>query len=122
MLPGDYPVVATGSEERYEGGRVDFLLAEREADLPPPGRMGMMLASEETGVTIAQVNPTSPAADAGFRPGDRVVSIAGERVQGMDDVRLALLDRSAGEEVRVEVARGGATANERREGRVITLM
>jgi uncharacterized iron-regulated protein len=122
MLPGDYAVIATGPEERHAGGRVDFLLAERDIALPSPGRMGLMLASKETGVTIAEVPASSPAADAGFRPGDRVLSIAGERVRGMDDVRLALLDRSAGEQVWVEVARGGLPANESREGRALTLM
>ncbi len=122
MVRGEQAVVATGSAERYAGGEIDFLLAERDVDLPPPGRMGLMLAGEENGVTVSGVSPASPAANAGFRPGDRVLSIAGERIRGMDDVKLALLDRAPGEEVWVEVGRGGTAARAKRHGRALTLL
>ena len=81
-----------------------------------------MLASEDNGVTVSSVSPASPAADAGFRPGDHVLSIAGERNRGMDDVKLALLDRAPGEEVWVEVGRGGTAARAKRHGRALTLL
>jgi len=122
MVPGEYAVVVTGPEARFPGGGIDFLLAERDVELPPPGRMGMMLASETGGVTVSGVQPSSPAAEAGFRPGDRVLSVAGETVRGMDDIRLALLDRAPGEQVLVEVARRGAARDGDRQGRVLTLM
>ena len=115
MVRGEQAVVATGSAERYAGGEIDFLLAEREVDLPPPGRMGLMLASEDNGVTVSSVSPASPAADAGFRPGDRVLSIAGERIRCMDDVKLALLDRAPGAAVWVEVGRVGTAARAKRK-------
>ena len=125
MGRADQAVVATGSAGRYAGGEVDFLLAERDAELPPPGRMGLMLASEDTGVTVGDVSPSSPAAAAGFRRGDRIVSIAGERIQGMDDVRLALLDRAPGDMVWVEVRRASAAAGAKltkRHGRALPLL
>lgn len=125
MVRADQAVVATGSAGRYAGGEVDFFLAERDAELPPPGRMGLMLASEDTGVTVGDVSPSSPAAAAGFRRGDRIVSIAGERIQGMDDIRLALLDRAPGDMVWVEVRRASTAAGAKptkRHGRALPLL
>jgi hypothetical protein len=43
-------------------------------------------------------------------------------MRGMDDVKLALLDRAPGEEVWVEVGRGSAAARIKRHGRALTLL
>ena len=115
-------VVATGPREGFVEAEVDFVLAERDIDLPEPGRVGMMLARNDRGVTVTDLPAASPAAEAGFRPGDLVLSIAGEPVQGMGDVRLALLDRAPGEQVWVEVVPGGGPAGDGRQGRVLTLL
>ena len=44
---------------------------------------------------VGTVVPESPAAIAGFQPGDRVLSIAGTPVAQWNDISLALLDRSS---------------------------
>jgi uncharacterized iron-regulated protein len=115
-------VVATGPLDGFADADVDFVLAERDIALPEPGRVGMMLARNDRGVAVTEIPPASPAAEAGFRPGDLVLSIAGEPVQGMGDVRLALLDRAPGEQVRVEVVPSGAPASDSRLARVLTLL
>ncbi len=122
MTGADHAVVVTGPEARYTGGSVDFLIEERDIALEPPGRMGLMLASGETGVKIREVRPASPAEQAGFQPGDRIIGIAGEPIRGMDDVRLALLDRAPGEEVWIELDAGGKPKPAARQGRVLTLL
>lgn len=115
-------VVATGPRDGFADAEVDFVLAERNVALPEPGRVGMMLARNDRGVAVTDITPASPAAKAGFRPGDLVLSIAGEPVQGMGDVRLALLDRAPGEKVWVEVVPSGAPATDSRLGRMLTLL
>lgn len=115
-------VVATGPRDRFADADVDFVLAERDIALPEPGHLGMMLARNDRGVTVTELSAASPAAEAGFRPGDLLLSIAGEPVQGMGDVRLALLDRAPGEQVWVEVVPSGAPATKSRLGRVLTLL
>ncbi len=122
MVPAEQTVVATGRAERFSDGNLDYLLAERDLDLAPSGRMGMMLASEASGVKIRAVHPASPAAGAGFRAGDRILSIAGERIRGVDDVKLALMDRAPGEEVWVEVDPGEAAQAQDPRGRALTLL
>jgi C-terminal processing protease CtpA/Prc len=107
MLAEEYAVVVTGPSERFDGGSFDFRLAERAVELPPRGRLGVALASDADRVTLSAINPGSPAAATGLRPGDRILSIAGERIADIDDVILALLDRGPGEEVWVEIERPG---------------
>ena len=122
MLGEEPAVVVSGSPERDEGGRVDVLLAERDMQLAPPGSTGMRLTGGDAGVTVDQVGALTPAARAGLRPGDRVLSIGGEPVTDMPDVRLALFDRAPGERVRIEVQRGEGPQSGRRLARVLRLL
>jgi len=122
MLPSDQAVVVIGAAEGFSGGRYDFRLAERDIDLPAPGRLGVVLASDDSAVRLQQVKPDSPAAASGLRAGDRVLSIAGEPIRQIEDVSLALLDRAPGEEVWIEIERlSGARGQEARLGGAVML-
>ena len=48
-----------------------------------------------------------PAADAGIRPGDVILKIAGHRVQSVDQVALALAEEKPGDQVPVELVEPG---------------
>ena len=61
--------------------------------------------NNEHGLLIRSV--AGPAAEAGLRPDDVVLSVDGEPVDTIDDVRLALLPRFAGERVTLGVVRNG---------------
>jgi len=122
MIGAESAVVLTGNGESHEAGAVDFVFTERDIDLGPPGQMGMMLAGGDGGVTVREVRPSGPAARAGFRPGDRILSIAGERIGDMADVKLALLDRTPGEEVWVEARSGAEPAPDSSYGRALRLL
>ena len=71
--------------------------------------LGVELRSlPQGGAIVAAVKRGGPAADAGIRPGDVVVKIAGHRVRSVDQVALALADEKPGDQVPVElVERGG---------------
>jgi len=55
-------------------------------------------------------------------PGDQITSIAGERIQSMEDFRLAMLDRLPGEQVWVELERGRTDGSQVRVATVIELI
>ena len=69
-------VVVTGSDTNNASGVADFVLAERDIELGLPGRLGVMLASEDAGLKVREVRPASPAEKAGFLPDHRIHSIA----------------------------------------------
>lgn len=97
---------------------------ERVAYVAPPPRqprafIGVMLGeSEDPGVVFDQVIDGGPAAEAGLMPGDRLIGVDGEAVEGMRDLRgflraskpgdtATLTVVRDGEEVEVEVELGG---------------
>ena len=73
-----------------------------------------MVGREEliTKPVIASVTPAKPAERAGLRPGDLLVSIAGERVNGIEDVRL-MVSMNARTEIPIVFVRDGVTRQTR---------
>jgi serine protease Do len=56
-------------------------------------RLGLSLApadGKEKGVVIAEIDPSGPAADFGFKPGDVILEVAGKAVATPDELRKAL--------------------------------
>ena len=72
------------------------------------------------GVLLGDVRPGGPAALAGIRGGDRIVEMAGTKIENLYDMTFALQDHKPGETVDVVVLRTGqritlrATLGERR--------
>ncbi len=60
-------------------------------------RLGLSLApgGNEPGVVIAEVDPTGPAAEFGFKAGDVILDVAGKTVATPAEVRKALADARA---------------------------
>ncbi len=59
------------------------------------------------GLAVSSVDPNSPAAQVGLRPGDIVSRIDDTEMNRTLDFHRALLDRKGGEALEVSVARGG---------------
>lgn len=64
--------------------------------------------TDVTRIYINQVEPGSPAADAGWQPGDAIVSIGNDEIEGRSDLATAL-DERAGDETAIVVRRGDET-------------
>jgi len=62
--------------------------------------------SDEPGWRVARVFPGTGAASAGMKPGDRVLRIDGETIDGLADYRAATRDKNPGDVVKVTVLRG----------------
>jgi S1-C subfamily serine protease len=61
-----------------------------------------------SGVIVASVDRTGPAAAAGVVDGDIILAFAGRPIGGIDDLLRALTDDSIGVEAEITVLRGGA--------------
>ncbi len=60
---------------------------------------------QDISTRVVQVAPGSPAQEAGFKVGDRLLSINDQTFNSIDDLQAFVSDRS-GQELRVEVRRG----------------
>jgi len=63
--------------------------------------------SGPSGATVAEVVSGGPSDRAGIRVGDRITSVNGKRVAEAEDVAAAITDLLPGDEVDVELTRGG---------------
>ena len=64
---------------------------------------------QQTGVEIIEVMPDSPAEQAGIRPEDLIVELAGTRVNTVEDLQRLMVADLIGAEVDVVVLREGAS-------------
>lgn len=83
----------------------DYLILTQNQQLPPAGKLGVFLDTDESPPRVSGFGESSGAAEAGVIKGDRLVSIDGIPIASYADIRLALLDKAVGEKVRLEVER-----------------
>jgi len=78
-----------------------------------PALLGVVAVEGEKGILVAEVLPKSPAAAAGLRAGDRLLSIGGMDLRRAADVDRALAGKKPGDEVLVSYRRGEVKAEAR---------
>lgn len=59
------------------------------------------------GALIGEVQPGSPAADAGLQQGDIILAVAGDRIQTVSDLQARLVERDPGDTIDLRVVRNG---------------
>jgi regulator of sigma E protease len=67
----------------------------------------MLFGMQTLSPRVDQVQPSSPAAAAGFKPGDMVLSIDGEKIDSFADMQRIVSD-SAGDALNIKVNRDGS--------------
>ncbi|GAB4346672.1 MAG: hypothetical protein Kow0089_24100 [Desulfobulbaceae bacterium] len=94
------------------GYKVDYLLYTSAIELEPAPKIGVVLKPEETGeeegatrLRVLQISPHGKAGEAGLREKDIILSVDGQEVQDIGDIRYILLDRRPGDSVVVRVLR-----------------
>jgi regulator of sigma E protease len=66
----------------------------------------MTVGKQTTSARVDTVQPGSAAQAAGFKPGDLVLTINGEKIESFSDMQR-IVSISAGESLAIEVERGG---------------
>ena len=100
---------ATGLETGY---RIDYLIFTRSLELEPAPKLGVVLEvkepeSEEAEgrVRIRQISPHGKAGESGLREGDVILAIDGNPVHDINDLKIGLLDKQAGDVASLRVLR-----------------
>lgn len=83
----------------------DYLIITKRNKLPPSGKLGVFLDTEDSPPEISGFSQTSGAQEAGVKEGDTLLKIDDLRISNYTDVRLALMDKQVGEKVTIEVER-----------------
>ena len=106
-LPVSQAVVVNAQPDELDRAGVDYLFFSPPRRLPKPPLLGIEIqeGKDGEGLAIMRVRPKSPAERAGLRQGDRLVALDGERVAGMDDLKILMMGRKKGETVDVTVLR-----------------
>ena len=73
---------------------------------PLPPRLARELG-QESGVEIVQVIEDSPAANAGLRPEDLIVSVDNSQITGVDQLHKLMINDAIGRTVRIGLIRSG---------------
>ena len=95
QMPGDERVAALNEDPPGLSGDAPRL-GVALADLPAEARARLDLEGEDLGVLVTEVQPGSPAAAKGLRPGDVILEIDQQEMASPDDVANAV--QAAGEE------------------------
>lgn len=107
---GDAPFVNLAIPiEKFLPGKDELLTKGRVLSRRPRPWLGLYTVSQEGGgVVVAGMSPVGPARAAGFRRGDVIVRVNGERVSSREEFYSRLWSGGVDQEVQVIVQRGGA--------------
>lgn len=87
-------------------GDVDFVLPVKSKDLPPSGKIGIMMQDAKQGVEISQVLKTHRF---GLKKNDVIMAIDGHATIDTADIKILLLDKKPGDSVTMKILRGKST-------------
>jgi uncharacterized iron-regulated protein len=83
----------------------DFVLLPPSASVPPAGLLGVFVRRQAQELVIDNLTADGPAMQAGLKKNDVLLAVDGEQVLTLTDLKLALLDKLAGERVNVRFRR-----------------
>jgi uncharacterized iron-regulated protein len=87
----------------------DFFFLAPPVTLEPVGKMGLVLAEvkegEKKGLKINDISPLGKAGQAGVQKGDILIAINNSAISSMEDVHLTLMDKQAGDHVKLRILR-----------------
>lgn len=116
------PITQAGSDQAIQPGEPQAWLGILGAPITPEVAEAMDLPADQPGVLVQQVEPGSPAADAGLQGstqsitvngqdlvvgGDVITGLNGTKVAGLQDLLAILANHGAGDEVTLDLLRGG---------------
>ncbi len=104
-------IVEKGSVSRaYLGIQMVTLTPQIRQELSGNPEIGFEI-TEDTGVLVTRVVPNSPAAKAGLRSGDVIVSLDGQKLDSADAVQQFVETKNVGDRLSAIVKRGGREIN-----------
>ena len=98
-------VLVNAGEGDLDPAEADYVFFSPPVSRPPSPLLGVTLAEKETGLTITGFAPQSGAKAAKLAEDDVILSIDGEEVRTVDDIKISLLYKEHGSKVKIKVRR-----------------
>ncbi len=100
----DYVIILPG-REFLDGNVADYLVTSEPLAPPTTLKLGVILNEHDGYVQIEKVVPGSIAKSTGLKKGDILVSLDDWKIEGIDDVKIFMLDKKRGEQFTIQVLR-----------------
>ncbi len=91
--------------ERFVPVKDELIATGRVQSRTPRPWLGLYTSADHDGITVDGFSPIGPAAQAGFKRGDRIVSVNGVSVKSQEEFYEVLWKNRAGEVIQVSVQR-----------------
>jgi serine protease Do len=69
--------------------------------------LGVAIGWSRAGLVVGEVSRGSKATEAGIQPGDLIISLEGQRIRNLGDLRNELLRKQVGDKVKLAIQRDG---------------
>ncbi len=102
--------VQSVSQQLIAKGRVDYPFIGISYDQITPQTAGEFNLPSRYGLLVSQITPGSPAAQAGLRVNDIILSIDGKNIDETHPLRSILFRYKVGDKIKLQVMRSGQTA------------
>lgn len=107
--PGDEATQGPGDEWQVRGGKGSYLGVE-VSDVTKD-RVAELKLKEESGVEVTAVDGDAPAAKAGIKEHDVILSINGQRIESEEQLRRTIRETPAGRTITLGISRDGQPMN-----------
>ncbi len=101
-----------GTTALVPGYKVDYLVYTQSVDLEPSPKVGVVLKKEDidddpdnTRLRVLQISPHGKAKESGLEINDILLTLDGQEVREISDIKIILLDKRPGDTVSLKVLR-----------------
>jgi predicted metalloprotease with PDZ domain len=101
----DYATLINGIDGELDQDIGDFVLFPDSVIPPASPKLGVLLQEEGGRIKVKDLLPGGIALKAGLKKDDTFVSIDDWKIEAIEDVKIALFDKKAGETVTVKILR-----------------
>jgi hypothetical protein len=113
-VPVSSAIILPGGELRIEPEIADYVIFPQKVSLPSAALMGIYMEPADIGVRVSGVADDGAANKAGVEKGDIILSFDELNVTAPADLRIGLLDKRPGDQVRIEILRKSVLFGEKK--------
>jgi len=101
------PFTVVVQDEEIEDGIADYVLITTKLEGEKSPRLGVIVEEKDHGLEVMSMSHNSPAQKAGLQEGDIIQMVAGQSIQSLADLKLALFYSKIGSRLKIKLERAG---------------